>query len=25
MPAYVVAMMSIHDPLTYREYTDRVL
>src|SRR5258708_13014046 len=23
MPAYVVAMMSIHDPLTYREYTDR--
>ena len=23
MPAYVVAMMSIHDPLIYREYTDR--
>src|SRR5882672_5385401 len=23
MPAYVVAMMSIHDPLTHREYTDR--
>ena len=23
MPAYVVAMMSVHDPLTYREYTDR--
>src|SRR2546427_13247346 len=23
VPAYVVAMMSIHDPLTYREYTDR--
>jgi uncharacterized protein (DUF1330 family)/catechol 2,3-dioxygenase-like lactoylglutathione lyase family enzyme len=23
MPAYVVAMMSIHDPVTYREYTDR--
>jgi hypothetical protein len=23
MPAYVVAMMSIHDPLAYREYTDR--
>jgi uncharacterized protein (DUF1330 family) len=23
VPAYVVAMMSIHDPLIYREYTDR--
>ena len=23
MPAYVVAMMSIHDPETYRKYTDR--
>ena len=23
MPAIVVAMMSIHDPLTYREYADR--
>ncbi|MFO1319578.1 MAG: DUF1330 domain-containing protein [Burkholderiales bacterium] len=23
MPAYVVAMMSIHDPDTYRKYTDR--
>jgi uncharacterized protein (DUF1330 family) len=23
MPAYVVAMMSIQDPQTYREYTDR--
>jgi len=23
MPAYVVAMMSIHDPETYRRYTDR--
>jgi uncharacterized protein (DUF1330 family) len=23
MPAFVVAMMSIHDPQTYREYTDR--
>jgi len=23
MPAYVVAMMSIHDRLIYREYTDR--
>ena len=23
LPAYVVAMMSIHDPLAYREYTDR--
>ncbi len=23
MPAYVVAMMSIKDPETYREYTDR--
>ena len=23
MPAYVVAMMSINDPDTYREYTDR--
>jgi hypothetical protein len=23
MPAYVVAMMSIHDPLIYLEYTDR--
>ena len=23
MPAYVVAMMSIHDPLIYRKYTDR--
>lgn len=23
MPAYVVAMMSVHDPETYRKYTDR--
>lgn len=23
MPAYVVAMMTIHDPETYRKYTDR--
>lgn len=23
MPAYVVAMMSINDPQTYRKYTDR--
>jgi len=23
MPAYVVAMMSIHDPETYKKYTDR--
>ncbi len=23
MPAYVVAMMSVHDAETYREYTDR--
>jgi uncharacterized protein (DUF1330 family) len=23
MPAYVVAMMSIQDPQTYRQYTDR--
>ena len=23
MPAYVVAMMSIQDPETYRQYTDR--
>jgi uncharacterized protein (DUF1330 family) len=23
MPAYVVAMMAIHDPETYRKYTDR--
>ena len=23
MPAYVVAMMSVHDPETYRRYTDR--
>ena len=23
MPAYVVSMMSIHDPETYRRYTDR--
>ena len=23
MPAYVVSMMSIHDPETYRQYTDR--
>ena len=23
MPAYVVAMMAIHDPGTYRKYTDR--
>ncbi|MEM9133432.1 MAG: DUF1330 domain-containing protein [Actinomycetota bacterium] len=23
MPAFVVAMMSIHDPDTYRQYTDR--
>ena len=23
MPAFVVAMMSIHDPQTYRKYTDR--
>ena len=23
MPAYVVAMMSIHDAETYRQYTDR--
>ncbi len=23
MPAYVLAMMAIHDPETYRKYTDR--
>jgi len=23
MPAYVVSMMSIHDPETYKNYTDR--
>jgi uncharacterized protein (DUF1330 family) len=23
MPAYVLAMMAIHDPDTYRQYTDR--
>lgn len=23
MPAYVVSMMTIHDPDTYRKYTDR--
>jgi uncharacterized protein (DUF1330 family) len=23
MPAYVIAMMAIHDPDTYRKYTDR--
>jgi len=23
MPAYVVSMMAIHDPETYKEYTDR--
>ena len=23
MPAYVIAMMAIHDPATYRKYTDR--
>jgi len=23
MPAYVIAMMEIHDPETYRKYTDR--
>ena len=23
MPAYVVSMMSIHDPETYKQYTDR--
>ena len=23
MPAYVIAMMSIHDPETYRKYTDK--
>ena len=23
MPAYVVSMMSIHDPETYKSYTDR--
>ena len=23
MPAYVISMMSIHDPKTYRKYTDR--
>ena len=23
MPAYVVAMMSVHDPDTYKKYTDR--
>ena len=23
MPAYVVALMSVHDPDTYRKYTDR--
>ncbi|MEM9523766.1 MAG: DUF1330 domain-containing protein [Pseudomonadota bacterium] len=23
MPAYVVCMMTIHDPETYRKYTDR--
>ena len=23
MPAYVIAMMNIHDPETYRKYTDK--
>ena len=23
MPAYVLSMMTIHDPETYRQYTDR--
>ncbi|MXY97215.1 MAG: DUF1330 domain-containing protein, partial [Gemmatimonadetes bacterium] len=23
MPAYVISMMSVHDPDTYRKYTDR--
>ena len=23
MPAYVVAMINVHDPETYRKYTDR--
>ena len=23
MPAYVISMMSIHDPKTYKKYTDR--
>ena len=23
MPAYVLLMMTIHDPETYRKYTDR--
>ena len=23
MPAYVLSMMSVHDPDTYRQYTDR--
>lgn len=23
MPAYVVSLMTVHDPDTYREYTDR--
>ena len=23
MPAYVLSMMTIHDPETYRKYTDR--
>ena len=23
MPAYVISMMTIHDPETYRKYTDR--
>ncbi|MHA1420298.1 MAG: DUF1330 domain-containing protein, partial [Candidatus Heimdallarchaeaceae archaeon] len=25
MPAYVIFMMSIHDPVTYRKYTDKTL
>ena len=25
MPAYVLSMMTIHDPETYRKYTDRTL
>ena len=24
MPAYVLSMMTIHDPETYRKYTDRI-